>query len=281
MIAIGYDLIEWPPNLWNVGSKNRIVHIDFNPAEVDGCYQVDVEVVGDIAASIAAINGRLGREHKKTSHLFGHLREHVTRELHEHDTDDSFPMKPQRILSDIRTVLRPDDILISDVGAHKMWVARHFPVLVPGTCIISNGFCSMGIALPGAISAKRALPDRHVIGLTGDGGFLMNVQDLATAVQYKIPTTILVWEEGTYGLIKWKQEAQFGKHAYIDLENPDLVGLAEAFGCQGIRVESAGGFRPALEKALHETTRPSVIVVPVDYRENMKLTERLGDLVSH
>lgn len=281
VLAIGYDLIEWPPNLWNVGSESKIIHIDFHPAEVDGCYQVDVEIVGDLASAMAAINERLGPEHQKETSLFGHLRDHMTKELHAHDADESFPMKPQRILSDVRAVLDEDDILISDVGAHKMWVARHYPVFKPGTCIISNGFCSMAIALPGAISAKRTLPERNVIGLMGDGGFLMNVQDLATAVQYNIPTTMLVWEDGTYGLIKWKQEAQFGKHAYIDLKNPDLIRLAEAFGCQGIRVESANDLRPALEKALQEKNKPSVVVVPVDYSENMKLTQRLGELVCH
>ena len=281
VICIGYDLIEWPPSRWNVGQDKKIIHIDFDPAEVDACYQVDVELVGDLAASMAAINERLGPEHEKDAQLFGHLREHMTEELHEHDADDSFPMKPQRILSDVRAVLGADDILLSDVGAHKMWVARHYPVYRPATCIISNGFCSMGIALPGAISAKRTFPDRQVIGLTGDGGFLMNIQDLATAVQYGISPTILVWEDGEYGLIKWKQEAQFGKHAYIDFTNPDLVRLAEAFGCRGTRVESAADLKPALHQALKEKERPSVVVVPVDNSENLKLTKRLGELVSH
>ena len=281
VICIGYDMIEWPPDRWNTGQDKRIIHIDFEPAETDACYQADVEVVGDVAASMAAINERLGPEHEKETPLFKHLRDHVTEELHEHDDDVGFPMKPQRILSDVRSVLGRDDILISDVGAHKMWVARHYPVYCPATCIISNGFCSMGIALPGAISAKRAFPERKVIGLSGDGGFLMNVQDLATAVQYGIPTTILVWDDSSYGLIAWKQEAQFGRHAYTDLKNPDLARLAGAFGCNAIRVESAADFKPALESALAEERRPSVVVVPVDCGENVKLTKRLGELICH
>lgn len=139
----------------------------------------------------------------------------------------------------------------------------------------------MGIAVPGAISAKRTLPDCNVVGLVGDGGFLMNVQELATAAQYRVPTTILIWEDGGYGLIRWKQQAQFGKSSHVEFENPDLVALAEAFGCLAIRVGAADELVPALKEAFAETERPTVIIVPVDYAENMKLTERLGELISH
>jgi acetolactate synthase-1/2/3 large subunit len=267
VLAIGYDMIEWPPDRWNVGRDKKIVHIDFDPAEADEHYQTDVEIVGDVAASVAALHDSLAPEHRKKAPLYKHLRDHMTEELRGHDDDESFPVKPQRILSDLRDVMAPEDILISDVGAHKMWVARHYPVYRPGTCIISNGFCSMG--------------DRNVIGLTGDGGFLMNVQELATAVQYQIPTTVLVWEDKGYGLIRWKQEAQFGKSAYTEFANPDLIGVADAFGCQAIRVESAADLKPALKQALAEKDRPSVVVVPVDYNENLKLTKRLGELLGH
>jgi len=281
VLCIGYDMIEWPPDRWNVGRDKRIIHIDFEPAEADDHYQVDVELVGDLASGLAAINARLGPEHRKRTTLYQHLRDHMTADLHEHDQDDSFPMKPQRILSDLRAALRAEDILISDVGAHKMWVARHYPVYQPGSCIISNGFCSMGIAVPGAISAKRTFPDRRVVGLVGDGGFLMNVQELATAVHYRIPATIVVWEDGAYGLIAWKQQARYGKTSHVEFVNPDMIRVSEAFGCQGIRVGSAAELTPALERAFEETARPSVIVVRVDYTENMKLTQRLGELISH
>jgi acetolactate synthase-1/2/3 large subunit len=281
VLCIGYDMIEWPPDQWNIGCDKRIIHIDFEPSEADEHYQADVEIIGDLAASLAAINERLGPPHRKSTPLFDHLREHVTKDLHEHDTDDRFPMVPQRILSDLRQVLAPEDIVISDVGAHKMWIARHYPVLRPGTCIISNGFCSMGIALPGAIAAKRTLPGRNAVGLMGDGGFLMNVQELATAVQYNIPAAIVVWEGGGYGLIRWKQQALFGRTSHTEFQNPDFAKLAETFGCQGIRVESANEFKAALEKALGEKTRPSVVVVPVDYSENLLLPDRLGKPTCH
>jgi acetolactate synthase-1/2/3 large subunit len=171
-----------------------------------------------------------------------------------------------------------DDILISDVGAHKIWVARNYPAYTPGSVIISNGFCSMGIALPGAISAKRLFPDRRVVGLAGDAGFLMNIQEMATAVQYKIPATFLVWEDSSFGLIKWKQESTFGRTSHVDFKNPDFVKLAESFGARGIRVDATASLIPAMEEAFANDKSPTVVVVPVDYSENLKLTNRLGDL---
>jgi acetolactate synthase-1/2/3 large subunit len=229
---------------------------------------------------------------------FAHIRDHIFYEAglgelahREHpdiDTEaadlpksDAFPLKPQRILRDLRSALEDADILISDVGAHKMWVARHYPAFLPSTCIISNGFCSMGIAVPGAIAAKLIKPERRVVGLCGDGGFLMNVQELATAFQYKIPCTIMVWEDGGYGLIKWKQENRFGKHSHTDFVNPDLVKLSESFGAWAKKIDSANQLSHALEEAFNIDDRPSVIIVPVDYSENRELTKRLGKLVAH
>ncbi len=282
VIAIGYDMVEWHPSRWNVGVEKRILHIDFTPAEVDGSYRPEVEAVGDIAATLWAINERLGSEHRTTGSEFSDVRETLVQELErEHAADEGFPMKPQRILSDLRQEMDREDILISDVGAHKMWVARHYPTYAPNSCIISNGFCSMGIALPGAIGAKLVHPDRNVVGLCGDGGFMMNVQELATAVQYEIASIHLVWEDSEYGLIRWKQEATFGRHSHIGFTNPDLVDLARSFGCFAKRVNSPEELRPTLREAFQVKGRPSVIVVPVDYAENMKLTQRLGELLCH
>ena len=190
-------------------------------------------------------------------------------------------MKPQRILKDLRSILGEQDILISDVGAHKMWVARNYLAFGPNTCIISNGFCSMGIALPGALAAKMVHPERRVVGLSGDGGFLMNVQELATASHYKIPAVILVWEDGSYGLIKWKQENTYGRHSHVDFPNPDLVALSRSFGAFSERVSSAADFKNIMHDAFAEKNRPSVVVVPVDSGENRKLTNRLGKLIAH
>ena len=278
VICIGYDMVEWHPEIWNVGNEKQIIHIDFEPAEVDEHYRADVEIVGDLAGILWAINEKIGPEHLKDGDCFKELRLEVLEELKRYDRDDGFPMKPQRVVSELRSVMRPEDILISDVGAHKMWVARHYLTYEPNTCIISNGFCSMGIALPGAISAKMIYPDKNVVGLCGDGGFLMNVQELATAVQYKIPVIFLVWVDGGYGLIKWKQDRQFGKSSHTQFKNPDLAALAESFGCKGINVRAASEFVPAMIEAFANTKSPTVVVLPVDYDENIKLTQKLGDL---
>ncbi len=298
VIAVGYDLIEWHPNAWNPQMDKQIIHIDFEPAEVDNHYRCEVEIVSDIAAALWEINERLDSGTTFDQPLYSHLRDHMLFELGfgslasaAHDDLDqaaidaalqpAFPMKPQRMLCELRQMMDREDILISDVGAHKMWVARHYLTHAPNTCIISNGFCSMGIAVPGAIAAKMVFPQRRVVGLCGDGGFLMNVQELATAVQYRVPCVILVWEDQGYGLIEWKQENQFGKHSHTRFENPDLVRLAESFGALGLRVNEAAEFGGALEQAFGQTDRPAVVVVAVDYRENRKLTTRLGRLLAH
>jgi acetolactate synthase I/II/III large subunit len=283
VIAVGYDMVEWHPDRWNVGSQKKLLHIDFNPAEVDGSYRPTVEAVGDIAACLWAINEGLTDAHgDKHIPTFAEVRKILSYEItEEFANDDGFPIKPQRILADLRAEMGDEDILISDIGAHKMWTARHYPAYTPNSCLISNGFCSMGIALPGAVGAKLVHPERKVVALQGDGGFLMNVQDLATAVQYGVATVNLVWEDSGYGLIAWKQEAGYGRTSHTDFRNPDLVALAESFGCHGARVSSADELVPALREAFAVTDRPSVVVVPVDYGENMRLTRRLGELLQH
>lgn len=280
VICAGYDLVEWQPDHWNEDNKKKIIHLDTLPAEVDQNYIPDVELVGDIKGIFLALNKQLGSAHKKDEKLFANVRDKITKELAEHNDDNSFPMKPQRILSDLRSVMMDDDILISDVGAHKMWVARQYPTYQSNTCFISNGFCSMAGSLPGAFTAKRLHPNKRVVALCGDGGFIMGIQALPTAVRYKTPFTVLVWEDDCYGLIKWKQEAHYHEYSHIDLDNHNLVEVAQGFGCHAIRVNSSDELIPALEKSFQETEKPTVIVVAVDYSENMKLTKRLGKILS-
>lgn len=283
VIAIGYDFTEWHPNKWNVGPDKQIIHIDFHPSEVDAHYRPEVEVVGDLGNALWQMNEQLTDAHRdKGWDRLADMRRTLEFEiLEEFSADDGFPVKPQRALADIRAELADDDILISDVGAHKMWTARHYPTYAPNTCIISNGFCSMGIALPGAIGAKLVHPDRQVVGLMGDGGFMMNIQELDTAYQYGIAPTYVVWDDSAYGLIAWKQEAQFGRTSHITMRHHDLVKIAQGFGAHAVRIESADELRPALKESFAISDRPSVIVVPIDYSENMKLTTRLGQLLSH
>jgi acetolactate synthase-1/2/3 large subunit len=281
VIAVGYGMVEWHPSRWNPGGDKRILHIDFSTAEVDGDYRPAVECVGDIGECLCELNEQLTEKHRKDVPAHAKVREALTAELTESMADDEgFPMKPQRILHDLRLELDDNDILISDVGAHKMWVARHYPTYVPNTCIISNGFCSMAIAQPGSIGAQIVHRDRRVVGLQGDGGFLMNVQELATAAQYHLPVVQLIWEDSEYGLIRWKQMAEFHRTSHTTFVDPDFVKLAESFGAHAERVEAPAELRPALRRAFAHREGPSVIVVPVDYSENMKLTERLGEIIA-
>ncbi len=275
VICVGFDMVEYHPHLWHPDGDKKIVHIDQVYAEVDAKYILEVGVIGDIAKSLGRIADKCVRHEKLST---GTLRDHIVRELSTYENDDSFPLKPQRILSDTRKVMGNDDILISDVGAHKMWVARLYSCEKPNTCIISNGFAAMGIAVPGSIAAKLVNPDRRVLAITGDAGFMMNSQEIETALRYEIPIVVMIWNDMGYGLIKWHQERRFGRSGYVDFTNPDFVKYAESFGAKGYRVNEATELVPVLEQAFQDNT-VVVVDVSVDYSENMKLTEKLGNLI--
>jgi acetolactate synthase-1/2/3 large subunit len=275
VICIGYDMIEYHPHLWNQEKANQIIHIDMSAAEVDEYYILECGVVGDIGA---ALDGIAAEARPQTGSKAQTLRETIVEELSTHESNTSFPMVPQRIILDLRKALQPDDIVVSDVGAHKMWMARMYQAERPNTCIISNGFASMGIGLPGAIAAKLAYPDRCALTVTGDAGFLMNSQEIETALRIGVAIVILVWNDSKYGLIKWHQDRRFGRDTQIEFNNPDLVKYAESFGARGYRVASADELLPTLKRAIADDT-VVLIDCPVDYTENMKLTEKLGNLV--
>jgi len=279
VIAVGYDLVEYPPTNW-VGDGCEIVHVDTLAAEIDSSYQPAVEVVGDIAAGLDGILHALealGRD-RFPPEPYAAARQAMLEELRTHADDDTRgTIRPQKLLWDLRAELGPRDILLSGVGAHKMWIGRHYHCHEPNTCLIPNGFCSMGQALPGLIGARLACPEQRCVAVCGDGDFLMNVQEMETIARLGLDVTAVVWEDRAWGLIAWKQEAESGRHTDLSFTNPDWVGLAEAFGWRGERVENSSEFAGALRSALAHPG-PSLLVVPVDYRENMKLTHRLGQL---
>jgi acetolactate synthase-1/2/3 large subunit len=193
------------------------------------------------------------------------------------DDDTRGTIRPQKALWDVRQALGPEDLLISGVGAHKMWIGRYYQSNEPNTCIIPNGFCSMGLALPGAISACLVDADRRVFAIAGDGDFLMNVQEMETASRLGVDLTVMVWEDGGYGLIEWKQQSNFGRHTNLSFGNPDWLKLAESFGWQGQYVSDAPNLSAAIGRAL-DHKGPSLIVIPIDYTENLSLTARLGGI---
>jgi len=275
VIAIGYDFVEYAPCFWNARRDKLIVHIDGSPAEVDEHYIVEVGVLGDLRLSLDLIGAGVAP--------FDSIWSSVSRKtvIEGFDAElagaPSWPLRPQLVMRELRAALKPDDLVLCDVGAHKLWMARMFPCEVPNSCIISNGFAAMGIGLPGAIAAKLLFPERRVVVVTGDGGFLMNSQELETAVRLKLPLVILVWRDNGYGVIRWKQQLRFGRTSAVEFSNPDLVRYASSFGAIGYRVTEPSELRPVLVEALSGKV-PAVIDCPVDYAENLRLTERLQAL---
>jgi acetolactate synthase-1/2/3 large subunit len=276
VIAIGYDLIEYSPKRWNPTGEIPIIHIDDTPAEIDSSYIPAAEVVGDISDSLDEIFKRSDRQDKQDPYALS-LRDEIRVDYKQYSNDDGFPLKPQKLIYDLRQVMGPEDILISDVGAHKMWIARHYHCDRPNTCLISNGFAAMGIAIPGAVAAKLVAPDRKVVAVTGDGGFMMNSQELETALRVGTPFVTIIFNDGGYGLIEWKQLNHYGESNFVHFTNPDFVKLAESMGLKGYRVESSTDFIPKLKEALAQDV-PAVIDCPVDYRENLRFSQRSGDL---
>lgn len=275
IIAVGYDIIEYAPAKWNLGDAD-IIHIDTLPADINKNYQPKVEVVGNIPDSLTRIMKRAARLQEPRQALA--IRQKMVAEHEQYADDVSFPVKPQKALIDCRKVMGEDDIVISDVGANKVWIARHYNCYKPNTCLISNGFATMGIAVPGAIAAKLVHPDRKVLAITGDAGFLMNCQEFETAHRLGTNFVTLIFNDQSYGLIKWKQDMQYGHHEYVDFTNPDFVKFAESFGAIGYRIEKTEDLLPTLEKAFKQD-KPVIIDCPIDYRENMKLTAHLKELV--
>jgi acetolactate synthase I/II/III large subunit len=280
VITLGLDMVEYHPRLWNPGGDKLIIHADFLPAEIDDRYMPRVELVGDLAHSLWMLNQRVDA-HGAFSFDLGWQRE-TRREMWddiieyaEDETDGS--IRPQKALWDVRQVMGPHDVLLSDVGAHKMWIARLYACHEPNTCLIPNGFCSMGGALPGAIAASLVFPDRRILAIAGDGGFLMNVQEMETAKRLNSRIVVMVWEDGGYGLIQWKQSNEFGRHTNLAFGNPDWLQLASAFGWRGHVCERSRDLRGTLESAFADAG-PSLVVIPIDYRENQLLTKKLGEL---
>jgi acetolactate synthase-1/2/3 large subunit len=279
VLAIGYDFVEYAPCFWNPRRDKHIVHVDGLPAEVDAHYIVDVGELGDLRLSLPLIQKQLSSSSPSFDSSWARRARKTVTDGFEAELagPPSWPMRPQHIMHELRAVLRHDDVVVCDVGAHKLWMARMFPCETPNSCIVSNGFAAMGIAVPGAIAAKLLYPQRRVVAVTGDGGFMMNSQELETAVRLKLPLVILIWRDNGYGVIRWKQQVRFGRTSSVDFGNPDFVRYAESFGAAGYRVTAPTELRPILEQAL-QLDVPAVIDCPVDDGENLRLTKRLQAL---
>ncbi len=273
VISIGYDLVEHAPEHWNPNADKKIVVIDSVAAEIDEFFLPEVELIGDIAHVLVRLAACCTRSPDGVAS--SRLHDVVMRALHDARDDEHFPVRPPRVLWDIRHALGPEDMLISDVGLHKLWIGRMFPAHEPGTVLIANGLAGMGFALPTAIAAKLVHPERRVVAVSGDGGFLMNCQELETAVRLRTPVVNVVWENREFGSIAWKQDKKFGRHFGVEFGNPDFVRLADSFGMPAWRCSSASEFSRRLTDAL-KLDVPSLIVVPIDYTIDVAMSEEFG-----
>ncbi len=290
VIAIGYDLVEYSPKHWNGSLDKKIIHIDFTPAESDTYYPPTIEIAADIEYTMYAILEELERirkqdeteeekqrqyriPHSDPPELFKTIKREIVWRLERYKNDFSYPIKPEKLVLDVRDALDESDIVISDVGVHKLWIAKIYNTYTPNTCIVPNGFCSMGFALPAAIAAQLVDPSHKIVAMCGDGGFLMNVQEIETAVRLRLPIIVIVWCDYDYGMISLKQIYEFGRSAFTKFNNPNFVKLAESFGATGYNVRSTEEFSKVLEKAKVSKSSPVIISIDVDYSRNRLLLD--------
>jgi acetolactate synthase I/II/III large subunit len=267
VIAIGYDFVEWSPSLWNPKRDKVVVHVDSIAAELDGHYQPSVEVVGELDESLSALAERVTERTDRQPRVVSKAAP-VTRDV-------AAPFLPQHVVGALREALAPEDIVVSDVGAHKVWLARLYPTPVPNTVVVSNGLAAMGIALPGAIAAKLVFPDRKVVAFAGDGGFLMNVQELETAKRLGTAIVCMVLVDDRLGVIEANEQRLFGRTFATEFGNPGFVELARAFGIAGFAVPTARELFPTLRRAL-DLGEPALIAVPWDHRANERIAEKVA-----
>ena len=279
VIAVGVDLVEYSPKNWNLDFSKKIIHIDFTPSEVYTYYRPMVEIVSDIGYAVDAILEELELQkrsnpeldilpRREIPELFRRIINEVDRRRDSFNNDTSFPIRPEKLVIDVRNALGENDIVLSDVGAHKLWISKIYKTYQPNTCIIPNGFCSMGFAFPGAIAAKMIYPDRNVVAMCGDAGFLMNVQELETAVRLKLSVITIVWCDRDLGMISMKQKNEFGRSVFTRFTNPDFIRLAESFGAIGYVAKSTEEFERILEDAKKIKEVPVIIAIDVDYSRN-------------
>ncbi|PST49284.1 acetolactate synthase large subunit [Bifidobacterium callitrichos] len=279
IIAVGFSIQQFDPRKINPNDDKTIIHINTFIEDTDAHYSTALNIMGDIDATLEALIGALKLERVSFGVSHPRIHELLTDEYDAYLDDDSFPMKPQRIVADTRRAMETDtDIALVDTGALKMWMARLYPTYYSNTCVIDNSLSTMAWTLPGAVSASLEHPGRPVLAVMGDGSFMMNVQEIETAVRVGVRIVILVWVDEAYGLIKWKMDLHDGSHEYVDFNNPDVVALGMSFGAKGHLIESADELYPTLRSALRSGSGIDIIACPVDYSENMKLIDKLGEV---
>ncbi len=276
IITVGYDIAEYAPDRWNIGIPKKIIHIDFTEAEVYAHYKPAVEIVADIPATLRELDKELTRQTSVSgSSWFTPIRNRIVRDIASYAPRGNGPFTVPGVLNILQSLMHGDDLLISDVGTHKMWIARNFSACCPNGCIISNGLASMGIALPGAVAASLYEPGRRIVSVMGDGGFLMNSQELETAVRLKLGFVVIIFNDNDYGLISWKQQMNRGRTTGTKISNPDFRKYAQSFGIKSFCPTSYNELRRQLSGAL-KSGELTVFEIPVDTRVNGQLIRKLN-----
>ena len=269
IINVGHDVVEKPPFFMEHGGT-KVIHVNFKSAQVDNVYFPQIEVVGDIATSVQRLAARVEDKSNHDYTYFARVRKHVMEHITEGSDNPSFPMKPQRFVADVRAAIPDDGIIALDNGVYKVWFARNYRTTQPNTVLLDNALATMGAGLPSAMEAARLYPDRKVMAICGDGGFMMNSQELETAVRLNLNMIVLILNDNSYGMIRWKQYGMGYEDYGLEFNNPDFVMYANSYGAKGHRVESTESFVPLINQC-YEEGGVHVIDLPVDYSENTKV----------
>jgi acetolactate synthase-1/2/3 large subunit len=269
IIAVGHDTVEKPPFLMKSEGGPRVIHIGYSSANVEQVYHPETEVIGDIGTTVTALADRLGGKLDPDPALL-ELRQRILERLNDRADEDRFPVTPQRIIHDVRKVMPQDGIVCLDNGMYKIWFARNYRTHVANTLLLDNALATMGAGLPSAMMAAMLYPDRRVMAVCGDGGFMMNSQEMETAVRLGLNLVVVILNDSAYGMIRWKQAVDEFPDFGLTFSNPDFVRYAEAYGAKGSRVTEAAGLAPTLEAAF-AGGGVHVVDVPIDYSENTKV----------
>ena len=269
IINIGHDVVEKPPFFMEEGGK-QVIHVNYKSAQVDAVYFPQVEVIGDVAASMTNLKEKLGGKVDFDNNYFERVREEVETHMLEGVDDPRYPIVPQRLVADTRKVMKREDIIALDNGIYKLWYARNYKAYYSNTVLLDNALATMGAGLPSAMMAAMIHPDRRVMAICGDGGFMMNSQELETAVRLKLNLVVTVLNDSSYGMIRWKQASGGFDDWGLEFGNPDFVQYANSYGATGHRIESTEDLLPTFESAF-EAGGVHLIDVPVDYSENQKV----------
>jgi len=273
IINVGHDVIEKPPFFMHQGGT-KVIHINFLPSDIDETYFPQLDVIGDIACNIKAMSEEVKKQDHWQKDLFLRVRDDAQEHITKYFKDNRFPIMPQRAVKEVRDALGKEDILTLDNGVYKIWFARNYKCFAPNTMLLDNALATMGAGLPSAMASKMVFPDKKVVAVCGDGGFMMNSQELEMAVRLNLDLVVIILNDSAYGMIKWKQAGMGFENYGLDYKNPDFVKYAQSYGAFGHRPDSCEEFSEVLNRVVHEKG-VHLIDLAVDYSMNHAILNEL------